>query len=48
LLTGYDCEKARANQANTAMVEMSNKLTVAETKQKEYQEMNAALQMTLW
>jgi hypothetical protein len=44
----YECEKARANQANAARVGMVNKLTVAETKQKEYQEKNAALQMTLW
>jgi hypothetical protein len=48
LLTGYDCEKARANQANAAMVEMANKLTVAGTKQMEYQKINAALQMILW
>jgi hypothetical protein len=32
LLAGYDCEKARANQANAAMVEIANKLTVAEAK----------------
>jgi hypothetical protein len=36
-----------ANQSN-AMVEMANKLTQAETKQKECQEMNATLRMTLW
>jgi hypothetical protein len=42
-LTGY-----RANQANAAMVEMANKLTLAETEQKEYREMNATLRMTLW
>jgi hypothetical protein len=48
LLTGYDCEKTRENEANATMDEMANKLTVAETKQKEYQEMNVALQMALW
>jgi hypothetical protein len=41
LLLGYDCARA-------ALVEMANKLTMAETKQKECEEMNSTLRMTLW
>jgi hypothetical protein len=41
LLLGYDCARA-------ALVEMANKLTIAETKQKECEEMNATLRITLW
>jgi hypothetical protein len=41
LLLGYDGARA-------ALVEMANKLTAAETKQKEREEMNATLRMTLW
>jgi hypothetical protein len=41
LLLGYDCARA-------ALVEMANKLTIAEAKQQECEEMNATLRMTLW
>jgi hypothetical protein len=33
-LAGYECEKAGANQANAAMVEMAKKLTLVVTKLK--------------
>jgi hypothetical protein len=33
-LIGYECEKAGANQANAAMVEIAKRLTVVVTKQK--------------
>jgi hypothetical protein len=34
LLTGYECGKAGANQANAEMVEIAKRLTVVVTKQK--------------